>query len=149
MARIRGTRPRVDETSRVDSSFRQVLKDGPDTCSSESDSEKSDHGEVFQVEDMYTADMIGPDGKLLQDGPARLTAEQVALQRTQAKLSQSSREFLSASSPASQLPTRSVSPYGDPLSQSRAFLSSTDGSSLSSRLNSPEKYPLVPVRNCK
>jgi hypothetical protein len=38
--------------------FRQVLEDGPDVCSSESDSENSDHGDVFPLEDMFTPGMI-------------------------------------------------------------------------------------------
>jgi hypothetical protein len=81
--------------------FHQVLEDVPDKGSSESDSENSDHGDVYQLEYMYTSDMIGPDGKLLQGGPVKLRAEQAAAQRAQARLSIShpkgSTEFLSSS----------------------------------------------------
>jgi hypothetical protein len=67
----------MDEAGRIDirGGLSQVLEDGPDLCDSESDSENSDHGDAFTLEDMYTADMIGPDGKLLQGGPVKLTAE--------------------------------------------------------------------------
>jgi hypothetical protein len=60
--------------------FRQVKEDGPDVWSSESDSEHSDHGEMWEVKDAYTADMIGPDGKKTS-GPVKLTPEQVVAQK--------------------------------------------------------------------
>jgi hypothetical protein len=43
--------------------YRQVLEDGPDVCDSESDSENSDHSEMWNYADMYTPDVLGPDGK--------------------------------------------------------------------------------------
>jgi hypothetical protein len=75
--------------------------------------------------------MIGPDEKLLQGGPVKLTPEHAAAQRAQARLSIShpkgSTEDLSSSFSAPQMPTRSASPLDHPSGQSR-------------------EYPLVPVK---
>jgi hypothetical protein len=60
--------------------FSQVKEDGPDVGSLESDSEHSDHGEMWEDKEAYTVDMIGPDGKKTS-GPVKLTPEQVAAQR--------------------------------------------------------------------
>jgi hypothetical protein len=54
--------------------YRHVLEDGPDKCSSESDAEPSDHEEQWSYADMYTPEMLGPDGKL-KTNLARLTTD--------------------------------------------------------------------------
>jgi hypothetical protein len=56
------------------SCHRQVLEDGPDVCDSESDSENSDHGEMSTYTDMYTSEMLGPDGKP-KAGPQHLMSK--------------------------------------------------------------------------
>jgi hypothetical protein len=63
----------------------------------------------------------------------KLTSEQAAAQRAQAKFTISH-------------PTRSVSPFSDPSAQSKEFTPHKDGSQLPSHLNSPVEYPLVPVK---
>jgi hypothetical protein len=50
------------------SGYRQVLQNGPDVCNSESDSDHSDHGEEWADSEMYTAEMLCPDGKKIK-GP--------------------------------------------------------------------------------
>jgi hypothetical protein len=66
-------------------SYRQVLEDGPDVCSSESDSENSDHGENWSFADMYPPDMLDEDGKPKNGGPQRLSAAQVLQLRVAAQ----------------------------------------------------------------
>jgi hypothetical protein len=51
----------------------------------ESDSENSDHGELRSYTEMYTPDMLGPDGKPKNGGPQRLSAVQVTALRAAAK----------------------------------------------------------------
>jgi hypothetical protein len=51
--------------------YKKVLENGPDRCSSESDSENSDHGEMWSYESTYTPEMLGPDGKPKNGGPPR------------------------------------------------------------------------------
>jgi hypothetical protein len=46
--------------------YKQVLEDGPETCNSESDSDHSDHGEDWADSNMYTSEMLGPDGKKIR-----------------------------------------------------------------------------------
>jgi hypothetical protein len=54
---------------------RSVLEDGPDVCNSESEAKYSDHGEQWTDAEIYTPDMLGPDGKP-RLSLARLTTEQ-------------------------------------------------------------------------
>jgi hypothetical protein len=65
--------------------YRQGLEDGPDVCDSESDSENSDHGEMWSYADMYTPDMLGGDGKPKTGGPQQLPAAQVLAMRAAAR----------------------------------------------------------------
>jgi hypothetical protein len=46
-----------------------------DVCSSESDAEYGDHGERWSYSEMYTPEMLGPDGKP-KEGPQRLPTAQ-------------------------------------------------------------------------
>jgi hypothetical protein len=55
--------------------YHQVLEDDPDVWNSESDAEYSDHGEQWSNADMYTPEMLGPDGKPKMNR-ARSTTEQ-------------------------------------------------------------------------
>jgi hypothetical protein len=52
--------------------YSQMLEDGPDMCDSESDSENSDHGDMWSYTDMYTPEMLGPDGKPKSGGHQQL-----------------------------------------------------------------------------
>jgi hypothetical protein len=64
----------VEDAKRIAvAGYRQVLEDGKDICSSESDAEYSDHGE--ELTGMYTPDIIGHDGRP-NLASARLTAEE-------------------------------------------------------------------------
>jgi hypothetical protein len=54
-------------------SYRLVLEDGPDVCTSESENEHSDHGEV--LEGMYTPDVLGSEGHPVLDR-AKMTEDQ-------------------------------------------------------------------------
>jgi hypothetical protein len=54
-------------------SYRLVLEDGPDVCTSESENEYSDHGEV--LEGMYISDVLDSEGHPILDR-ARMTEEQ-------------------------------------------------------------------------
>jgi hypothetical protein len=56
--------------------YKQVQENGPDRCSSDSDSEDSDHGETWSYADMHTSDMLGPDGKPKKGGPQVLSSDQ-------------------------------------------------------------------------
>jgi hypothetical protein len=56
--------------------YRKVLEDGPDVCDSESDSEHSEHGEMWSYSDMSTPDMLDANGKPRTGVPIQLTAEQ-------------------------------------------------------------------------
>jgi hypothetical protein len=53
--------------------YKQVLEDGPEFCSSESEAEYSDHGEV--LEGAYPLDMLDADGKPILNR-ATMTSEQ-------------------------------------------------------------------------
>jgi hypothetical protein len=53
--------------------YRQVVEDGPELCSSESEAEYSDHWE--ELTGMYTPDILGPDGKPVRER-AKLTTGQ-------------------------------------------------------------------------
>jgi hypothetical protein len=55
--------------------YRQVLEDGPEVCSSQSEAEDSDNGEQALYAEMYTPDILGYGGKPVQ-GRASLTTEQ-------------------------------------------------------------------------
>jgi hypothetical protein len=66
------------------SGYKQVLENGPDVCNSESDSENSDHGNERLDSDMYTAEMLGPEGKN-KSGPQLLTPRDVAFMRAAAR----------------------------------------------------------------
>jgi hypothetical protein len=65
--------------------YKQVLEDDPDVCDPESDSENSDHGEMWRYSDIYTPEMLGPDGKPKTGGPQQLSAAQVLDLRASAK----------------------------------------------------------------
>jgi hypothetical protein len=69
---------------------KQVLEDGPDKCSSESDSENSDHGEMWTYESMYMPEMLGPDGKPKKGGPQVLLESQAFALRAAAHCTASS-----------------------------------------------------------
>jgi hypothetical protein len=63
----------VEDGKRVPvAGYGQVLEDGKDVCDSESDPEYGDHGEQWSYSEMYTPEMLGPDGKP-KAGPPRLT----------------------------------------------------------------------------
>jgi hypothetical protein len=66
--------------------FGQVMEDGTDVCGSESDSENSDHGEMWGHSGMYTPIMLGPDGKPKAGGPQQPSAAQANATRASAKL---------------------------------------------------------------
>jgi hypothetical protein len=65
--------------------YRKAVENGLEVCDSESDSENSDHGEMLSYAEMYTADMLGPDGKPKNGGPQRLSAVQVTALRAASK----------------------------------------------------------------
>jgi hypothetical protein len=71
--------------------YKQVLENGLDKCSSESDSENSDHGEEMSHESMYTPEMLGPDGNPKNGGPQKLSNTQVLALRSAARSAPSSR----------------------------------------------------------
>jgi hypothetical protein len=81
--------------------YRQVLEDGPEVCDSE-----SGHGEMWSHAEMYTPDMLGPDGKPLTGGPLQLSAVQANSMRAAAKLavSQPSVSTAFSSSPVTSRP---------------------------------------------
>jgi hypothetical protein len=60
--------------------YRQVLEDGPDVCKSEDDAEYSDHGEQWTYAEMYTPEMLGPNGKP-KTNQVRLTTEHASALR--------------------------------------------------------------------
>jgi hypothetical protein len=64
-----------------------VHEDGRNGCSSESDSEHSDHGEDIPYESAYTLELLGPDGKPKFGGPQVLSGTQAFLVRAVARQS--------------------------------------------------------------
>jgi hypothetical protein len=61
--------PKIPDTSKV-------LENGPDVYNSESDSDHSDHGEEWADGEMYTTEMLGPDGKKIK-GRQQISPQQV------------------------------------------------------------------------
>jgi hypothetical protein len=54
----------MDDAKRIAvAGYKQVLEDGPDVCSSESEAEYRDHGEMWLDDTMYTPDMTDKKGK--------------------------------------------------------------------------------------
>jgi hypothetical protein len=70
--------------------YKRVLENGPEKCSSESDSENSDHGEAWEYSEMYTPDMLSPDGKPKKSGPQRLSTTRALVLRAAAHAAPSS-----------------------------------------------------------
>jgi hypothetical protein len=60
--------------------YQQVLEDGPEVCSSESEAEYSDHGEQWLASDIYTPDMLDENGNPIL-ARATMTTEQANLLR--------------------------------------------------------------------
>jgi hypothetical protein len=99
--------------------YRQVLENGPDKCSLESDSESEDHGEQWSYANIYTPNMLGPDRKPRSGGPQLLSKEHLRAQRaaaaqrtsdsagptTQAKMAAGSCEPTIQAPTSSRLPT--------------------------------------------
>jgi hypothetical protein len=56
-----------------------------DVCNSESDSDHGDHGEMRTDENMYTKEMLGPDGKRI-DGPPVISTASANAQRVAVSL---------------------------------------------------------------
>jgi hypothetical protein len=81
--------------------YRQVKEDGPDVCDSESDSDNSEHGEMWSHAEMYTPDMLESDGKPKNGGPLVLSQEQVRAQKAAAahRAPDSARSTAQASQP--------------------------------------------------
>jgi hypothetical protein len=65
--------------------YKQVLEYGPDKCSSERDSENSDHGEQWEFSKMYTPERLGPDGKPKNGGLQVLSSTQAFVLRAAAQ----------------------------------------------------------------
>jgi hypothetical protein len=79
--------------------YKQVLEDGQDRGSSDSDSEHGDHGDEMSNESMYTPEMLGPDGTPKNGGPQRLSSTQALALRAAAR-----------SAPSSSGPSRTRTP---------------------------------------
>jgi hypothetical protein len=101
-----------DATRIAVSGYKQVLEDGPEVCDSESDSDNSDHGEMWSYADMCTPDMLGPDGKPKNGGPQQLSAAQVLALRAAAQRTSGSTE---PTTQASSRPVAPGNPDGEPL----------------------------------
>jgi hypothetical protein len=76
--------------------YKQVLENGPDVCNWESDSDHSDHGEEWADSNMYTKEMLGPDGKKIK-GPQQLSPQEVTLLRAVARATQKSVSYTPSS----------------------------------------------------
>jgi hypothetical protein len=117
--------------------YKQVQENGPDVCDSESHSEHSDHGEDIPVNNMYTSELVGVDGK--PKGPQMLTPTQaVALRATARSAREAAKPTIQAESqpPARSEPTIQASPE-----QSRPLVSLGPSAEVSPKKTSKKRKP--------